>query len=530
MLNDPEDADEAPACALARRSFLKGAGAAGAGVFFLPVLPRKLWAAGGGMGPARRLLIFNLTGGIRSSAAFYAALDGDTARNPWGVIPGTGTPFALGRLLDDGLPTDHKLYRPARDRALPPDAYKLGPSWDYAAVPRLREMARSFSVLGTWHRERGDHIRARVEEVTGSSTGSEPGLLTRIRRAMEGTATDAPPFHLMPSATFGLAPGDLARYAPVAMSGPRSLPNSNQVDPDLRAAAGNDFGDDAMRARIDDRRVSRRAGFGKSLAELFALHRRSARTFGKQLAEPWLAVGPATGYGPASTAAHGEVRLPSGVTRPLGNDMLYELCVRALGPDPADPAATRPMPQPTLHAQHDAVVNTALAIRLLQFGSPAVVVEIGTFDLHSGEVDTGPVLYRFLGRLWATVGWLLGRMVEPGGSGSMLDRTLCATMSDFGRDPGLGATGFNGGDGTDHGSDPTCYYLAHAVMGAGVTGGRMVGGVSPASFDASRDPGRVGPRRLLAGLLAALGIDHRDPRWGFEDVTDTDPLGDLWKV
>ena len=163
--------------------------------------------------PAKRLLVLNLHGGVRSSAAFHAS---ESIRyNPWGLIPRQGQ-LSLGQLLDDHLLSctpDGRAERP-----LPDAAYTL-PLWRNASVPRFREMASRLGVLGTWNPERGDHLRSRVEEVTGSPGGQEPGLLTRIQRALAETRrlseNDTPVFHVDPTAAFGLAPDASARYAPV---------------------------------------------------------------------------------------------------------------------------------------------------------------------------------------------------------------------------------------------------------------------------------------------------------------------------
>jgi uncharacterized protein (DUF1501 family) len=108
----------------------------------------------------------------------------------------------------------------------------------------------------------------------------------------------------------------------------------------------------------------------------------------------------------------------------------------------------------------------------------------------------------------------------------MLDRTLVITNSEFGRDPGQTSTGFNGGGGSDHGSHPATFYLGHAVMGAGVVGGRVLGGVDTNTYDARKSRDRHSPSDLLATILHALGIDADDERWGFPDAK---PITGLWR-
>ena len=488
---------------LDRRGFLVLGGAGAAALAFLPRL-RSLRAAGPAP-RARRLLVIHLQGGIRSSAAFLAS--GQVAYNPYGLIEGTGTPFALGRLLDD---------TPPGSPPLGDEEYLLGPAWNGARLPRLREVAQSFSVVGTWWEARGDHERARVEEPTGSSDGSSPGLLTRVAAGLAagGAEPAAPAFHLAPAFLFGAGAGALARHAPIGFESWASLPSAGGGDPYAPARTGNGWvADGAMAERIDKRRVESRAGLSRALCDAHAVHRRTVRTIGKRLGEPDLQVADAEALG----AALGEVALDGGAV-PLTNAMLYELTTRALGPLPDyDGDATGSM-------YFDSAVNAALAVRLLQLGSPAVALEMPDFDLHSGERSDGPALYGFLGRLWASLGWLLARIPDPDG-GTLLDSTLVLTTSDFGRDPAA-PRGFNGGEGSDHGADPGCYYLAHAVMGAGVPGGRLIAGVSTDNYDARRESLQVAPTRLLATVLDALGIDPADPDVGFPEAGG--PLGEVW--
>lgn len=487
---------------LHRRSFLGLTGAAAAGLAFLPRIKR----ARGDAPPARarHVLVLHLNGGIRSSAAFLAS--SDTRYNPYGVIAGTGTPFALGRLLDD---------TPPGRAPLADAAYTLSAAWSGERLPRLREVAGAMSVVGTWSEARGDHLRARVEEPTGSPDGAEPGLLTRVVAGLSARAghdLELPGFHLAPDALFGAAPGALARHAPVALASWASLPSESAADPFAVARTGGGWvADDAMAERRDRRVVDARRGFARTLTETHALHRHAARTVGARLGKPDLQV---ADYD-AGDAALGEVALATGSV-PLTNAMLYELVLNTLGPvEGGDPSAS---------PYFDTALDAAVAVRLLQLGSPAVALEIESFDFHSGERTEGPPLYSYIGRLWAALGWLLARIPDPAG-GTLLDSTLILTTSDFGRDPG-GASGWNGGEGSDHGADAGCFYLAHAVTGAGVTGGKLIGGVSTSDYDARHAPVQIAPVQLLATVLAALGLDPDDSAIGFP--TAGSPLEELW--
>ncbi len=472
----------------------------GAALAALPLLGKTAGGAPGSTARARRLLVINLSGGVRSSAAFLAS---DARRlNPWGLIPGLGAAFPLGRLLDDALPTA---------TPIPDSSYVLGPAWHGARVPRFRESTNQFSVVGTWSTERGYHARARLEEPSGDPNGVAPGLLTRVGSGLTRATGESPPFpafHLSPAARFGGGEGALARHVPVELETWKNLPSTGDADPTADLMTGRDWAaDEAMRDRFDRSRVASRAGIGRQLADTAASHRRGGRIVGARLAMPDVAVGDSM----QREAALGTVLIDGVGEVPLTNGMLAELFRRCRGP--GNPERPR----------DDDALDAALAVRLLQLGSPAVTLELGNFDLHSTEREKAPPLYAYLGRLWATLAWLLPRIADPSGEGSLLDRTFVTTMSDFGRDGG-GATGWNAGEGTDHGNDPACFYLAHAVMGSGITGGRLIGGTRTDTFDARAD-GVSAPPQLLATMLAALGLDPADEEYG---VPGAPPIGALW--
>jgi uncharacterized protein (DUF1501 family) len=479
-------------CDLSRRGFL---GMLGAGAASMALLPRVQPAFASPPTPkARRVLVLNLVGGIRSSAAFHASTL--QRYNPYGLIASTSTPFALGKILDD---------------ASPDASYTLSAAWQGARLPRLREIASQFSVVGTWATERGDHQRARIEEPTGSPTGQEPGLLTRVAAGMTeaaGAELEVPPFHLEYATYWGNAQGALNRYAPVQLASYESLPSSAANNAQAIARTGNRYAG-GLAQRFDERIVAARAGRGKLVTETFALHKRAARKVGTRLSQRDLAVG-------IDDESSNDIALGTATvgtsSAPLTNAMLREVFESCLGANPeASPYRT-------------SAIDAALAVRFLQMGSPAVVLEVADFDFHSGERTEGPAAYAFLGRLWAALHWLLSRIPDPSGEGSLLDRTFVTAFSDFGRDGVNG--GWNGGEGTDHGVDASCFYLAHPVMGAGVVPNKLVGPVSTSSYDARKEMTSIAPQRYLATILAALGLDNTSQAWGFPEAGA--PLQELW--
>jgi hypothetical protein len=196
---------------------------------------------------------------------------------------------------------------------------------------------------------------------------------------------------------------------------------------------------------------------------------------------------------------------------PLTNQMLYDAFTNAT--DMADS---------TQHPNFATAMNIALGVRMLQLGSRSVVVEVANFDFHSQELS-GRYLYRYLGRTWAALYEVLRRIPDPDVPGkSLLDLCLCYFMSDFGRDPGFATTGRNAGEGTDHGTDPSCYYLAQPVMGGGVKKNQFFSPVDTANYRADLLPiaQQYSERQFLAMLLYALGLDSQNPEFGFADVTN----------
>jgi hypothetical protein len=542
---------------LRRRDLFKLALAGGvsASLLSVPWLRRAAFANVRPDAPAKRVLIIYFAGGMRSSTAFHAS----TLRkyNPWGVIQGTNTPFGLGKLLDDFLTSDSPVITP---ETAPTDAaYTLSPMgpWAGMRVPRFREVANTMSVMGTWNTARGDHYRAATEEPTGSPTGLEPGLLTRLAAGVDAaggiapppdntpgdggtdaggmdatvTATDAgdseggtddgggpavdprdevPAFHVEPGAAFGHTTELTARFAPVPLFGTGGLPSrSDGGAADM--TVGRDWARDAdMRARLDQRRLNARTGWGHAVVDQYAGDREARRRVGERLTASWIDVSQ------NDMAARGSVMTNNGLV-PLTNAMLYELFTRALGPDPMG-MNEAPYANPNDNEFFRTALDAALAVRLLQLGSPAVAVEMGGFDTHSGERRDAPGRFRFIGRLWATLQFLLSHMPEPGEPGkTMLDRTLVFTMSEFGRDPGGETTGFNNGEGSDHGADPSCYYYAHAMMGGGIIPGRHAG-AAPATTYTPATADRLSLRALHATALWALGLENDNPDWGFTDV------------
>lgn len=164
-------------------------------------------------------------------------------------------------------------------------------------------------------------------------------------------------------------------------------------------------------------------------------------------------------------------------------------------------------------------VKAALALRLLQYGSPAVAIGLGGFDLHKDEKTKLFRLTRPLGRVLSALTYMLAGM-KGVNAARRLDEVLIMVVSDWGRDNVRAETGFNEFNGSDHRGSNASRFQILPVLGAGVRGGRIVGGVSA---DANLAPtGKVfASASLAATMLRSLGIDHRT-------YVDADPIDELF--
>lgn len=151
--------------------------------------------------------------------------------------------------------------------------------------------------------------------------------------------------------------------------------------------------------------------------------------------------------------------------------------------------------------------RASLALRLFHFGCPAVFMNQGGYDFHSGEDRMlGPEIGE-LNRLLSGLHAALHRMKHPEG-GSYWDKTLVVIGSEFGRSTGGGR--FNSAGGSDHGSDYATRWMSMPMMGGVIDsvgkGGRRIGQTR------AEDLKSVGPvfsyRSMMKTMLDLLGCDH----------------------
>jgi hypothetical protein len=431
---------------LTRRDLLKASVASAA--FGIVGLRRKSGRAGGPP-RAKRVLLFNAGGGIRNTTAFNATPRIDY--NPWGVFGAAGA-LKLGNVV-------------LSDNA----SMRYGaPSWPGApTVPAIDVAARSFAMIGAVNHDLhgprgGDHTDEGERMGTGYFGLGKPGALTIVSRALAPSKPALPVVMIGGAGGFGAAGGEWLSFAPVGIV-PYELPQGSNLAP------ARTFG---LEDAIDKTTRGRRNAFGAGLVDSYLGAKAAMRAYGPMLIKPELHLAE-----PANLQA-----AVQGIT----NRMLLEAVGNDVSGGTGDAEG----------------VGVALALRILQLGSPAVAVGLGGFDLHSEEKEKGPLLYTRYARMLAGIHFALSRMPEPsGGSGSMLDTTLVLTVSEFDRSAEP-PNGFNAADGSGHagGSDPNPHQ-PHIAFGAGIKPKLL----APTDDD-NHAKLQISTHALLATICASVGV------------------------
>jgi len=162
----------------------------------------------------------------------------------------------------------------------------------------------------------------------------------------------------------------------------------------------------------------------------------------------------------------------------------------------------------------DAGRNIRLALRLFHFGCPAVYIDQGGYDMHSGEEQELPNRMTEVSRLISGLVFTLGRMRHPSG-GSYWDHTVVAFGSEFGRTSY--GNRFNSARGSDHNGDNETRWMSMPFFGGPVAQpGAQLGSTRASDLSAQGDV--VSYRSVMKSLLDVLGCEHEDifpadPAW-----------------
>jgi len=147
--------------------------------------------------------------------------------------------------------------------------------------------------------------------------------------------------------------------------------------------------------------------------------------------------------------------------------------------------------------------NVRLALRLFHYGCPAVYLDQGGYDYHSGEEDALPTSMERVNRLISGLMHVLPRMEHPDG-GSYWDHTVVSFGSEFSRT--AGGSRFNSARGSDHSGDRSTRWMSMPFFGGPIVGGRIVG-ASTSRDELVADGTVYSYRSVLNTLLDGLGCD-----------------------
>ena len=462
---------------ITRRQFLTAA-AAGAGLTILGVRPRS--GRADGTIRAKRVLILNFPGGIRSHAAFYALPKG--AHNPWDRLPAPSGVVRLGNIFFDPIGMA---------------AVSHASTWPgVAQIPDLTVAAQRFSLIGAVQHapggfRQGDHGDDGLRMATGwYGKDTAPGLLTVLNKYFNRDPGKPPaaPVAMIDASEFGRAKGDWAGHAPTPLINyqlPATLP------PNGSASVGLPVEDS-----LDDRLLARTRGANHLTAFNYRAVKQALRLYSPVLIKP-------------------ELHFNASLTASLGGVTNRNL-LEAMG----DPISGAP---------DFACWNAALAVQLLQMGSPAIAVNIGgELDAHSGENKKAPLHYPRFGQILAGIHFALSNTPDPDGA-PLIDSTLVVTASEFGRTAKGHPSGFvAGGDGSEH----WVWDQPHLIFGAGIKPKLL----APIDDDGNRVGNQFySTQALLSTVCWAVGmpsdmVDGDKGLWPANTPLHPErmPIGELW--
>jgi len=157
----------------------------------------------------------------------------------------------------------------------------------------------------------------------------------------------------------------------------------------------------------------------------------------------------------------------------------------------------------TLFGDSGSSSNLRLGLRLFHYGCPAVYLDQGGYDYHSGELDALPRAMEEPNRLMSALIEVLPRMEHPDG-GTYWDHTVVVFGSEFSRT--ARGSRFNSANGSDHNADYSTRFMSMPFFGGPIAGGRMIGATTSRE-DMSPQGTVYSYRSVLNTLLDGLGCD-----------------------
>lgn len=199
----------------------------------------------------------------------------------------------------------------------------------------------------------------------------------------------------------------------------------------------------------------------------------------------------ARGRESASLASHSEAY--ARVQGLMSSEKLFDIS--------GEPQAMRDLYGPTLFGE-----QALIARRLVEAGVPFVKVSRAWWDSHGQNFETHLELVTELDHV-------MSALIDDLESRGLLEHTLIATLSEFGRTPQINAS-----LGRDHFGSA----WSISLTGCGIRGGSVFGATDEDGRTVKE--GKVGAAEVFATIFQALGIDHqKDYHLGSRPIPLTDP-------
>lgn len=436
---------------VSRRTLLKGvaglAALSATGPFIW--VPKPVRAQTAASGSFKHLIYIRLSGGFR----FPCAYNGDVGDqfNPFGLASGvpSGVAWGVSKLLE---------------RAPFATTGAMG-----NGLSPLHQLADRITVMPTVDHEPlaggadGNHDTGLERYLTGYVNG-EAGFFTRIQMGLKGTY-DAVlkdgglklPAFVMGSAAMARGLGSFAPYRPPVLNGSsfERFTSSVGAMPDWIAKATTE---------TDARARDRQHPALRDRVDAFIQTRAATKQYSEIFTSQLLKVDDRSNE----------------VVDGVSNDELR-----------------------TLFGDSRSSANLRLALRLFHYGCPAVYLDQGGYDMHSGEENSLPGALEEPNRLLSALINVLPRMEHPDG-GTYWDHTVVAVGSEFSRT--ARGSRFNSARGSDHNSDNSTRWMSMPFMGGPIVGGRVVGATCRKE-DLSADGTVYSYRSVMNTLMDGLGCD-----------------------
>jgi Protein of unknown function (DUF1501) len=435
-----------------RRTFLVGAAGVLGGAFAPMIwVPKKVRAQTMATGAIKHLIYVRLSGGFR----FPCAYNGDVgdAFNPYGLASGvpSGVSWGVSKLLEAA---------PFAGGGMDGQGPVLAP---------LHTLADRITVMPTVDHEPlaggadGNHDTGLERYLTGYVNG-DAGFLTRIQKglaaqyaaALESGTLKLPSF-VMGSAAMARGLGEFAAHRPPVLNG-SSFDRFNSS-----AATLPDWMND-MVTDTDARMRDRKHQALRDRIDAFIQTRAATKQYSDIFTSQLLKVNERSNE----------------VVDGISNDELR-----------------------TIFGDSGSSSNVRLGLRLFHYGCPAIYLDQGGYDYHSGERDALPRAMEEPNRIMSGLINVLPRMEHPDG-GTYWDHTVVVFGSEFSRT--ARGSKFNSANGSDHNADYSTRYMSMPFFGGPIVGGRVVGATTSRE-DMAPDGTVYSYRAMLNTLLDGLGCD-----------------------